>query len=189
MLEHHCGGPKGADGIGDAFAGDVEGSAVYGFEHGGEAAFRVDIAGGRDAEAAGEGGGEVGKNVGVKIRGHDRIYAGGLGDHTRGHGVDEHLVPGDVGKLSRDFGGDLVPENHAVALGVGFGDNSEKFSRALLGELESEAHDSGDTAPGEDGCFRGDLFGKTAVGSATLAGIFAFGVFANDRPVKIGLLA
>ena len=127
---------------GKSLATDVEGCAVNGFEHRRETALRIEVGGRRDAQAAGEGGGEVGEDVGVKICGHDGVQACGLGDHARGHGVDEHFVPGDGGKILCHFGCDLVPQDHAVALRVGLGDNREQLSRPRLCKFESEAHDA-----------------------------------------------
>ncbi len=73
VFEHQDGGPEAADGVGDAFAHDVECGAVDGFEHGGEAAFGIDIGGGRDAHAAGECGGEIAQDIGVQIGGDDGV--------------------------------------------------------------------------------------------------------------------
>jgi hypothetical protein len=63
---------------------------------------------------------------------------------------------------------------YAVSLSVGFGDHSEELAWPLLGDFESAAHDARDAAAREDGSFRGDFFGKTAVSAAALAGISAF---------------
>src|SRR5699024_9318097 len=49
--------------VGLALAGDVRGTAVHRLEHRGERAVRVHIAGGRESDAAGDRGGEVGKDV------------------------------------------------------------------------------------------------------------------------------
>ena len=124
----------------------------------------------------------------MQICGHNGVEARGLGHHARGHGVDEHFVPGDVWKFFCNLGGDLVPHNHAVTLRVGFGDNRQQLARTVLGKLESEAHDARYATAGEDGSFRGDLFRETAVGAAALASIFAFGVFADNGPIQIARL-
>src|SRR4029450_9850984 len=67
VVEHHGTRPEGADGVGDALAHDVEGRAVDGLEHRGKLALGVEIGGGRNAERAGQGGGEVGEDVGVQV--------------------------------------------------------------------------------------------------------------------------
>ena len=54
VLEQHHAAPEGAHRVGQALAHDVEGRAVDGLEHAGVAALGVDVAGGRDAQAAGQ---------------------------------------------------------------------------------------------------------------------------------------
>lgn len=46
VVEHQGGAPDLPDGVGDAFAGDIRGGAVDGFEEAGEFAFGVDVAAG-----------------------------------------------------------------------------------------------------------------------------------------------
>jgi len=53
VLQQHHAAPEGAHRVGQALAHDVEGRAVDGLEHAGVAALGVDVAGGRDAQAAG----------------------------------------------------------------------------------------------------------------------------------------
>jgi len=47
---------------------------------------------------------------------------------------------------------------------------------------------SGLIIAGENRSFRGDLFWETAMGAATMASIFGFGVFADDGPIEIARL-
>ena len=96
VIEHHGGGPDLADGIRDAFAGDVGGGAVDGFEERWEAAFGVDVAGGRDADGTGAGGAEVGEDVAEEVGGYDDVEAVGVEDEVRGEDVDVEFVPGDT---------------------------------------------------------------------------------------------
>ena len=105
--------------------------------------------------------------------------------HAHGHGVDQHLVPGDVRELARDLGGDLVPHHHAVALGVGLGDDGQELARPRAGQLEREAHDAGDAGAGEDHHLGADLLRQAAMRAAALAGVLALGVLAHDHPVEL----
>ena len=150
MLEHLRGGPERGDRVGDALAGDVEGRAVDRLEHRREAALGIDIGGRRDAEAAGQRAGEIGQDVGVQVRRDDRVEALRLQHHAHRHGVDQHLVPGDVREFLRDLGGDLVPHHHAVALRVRLRDDRQELARARLRQPEGVAHDAGDADAGED---------------------------------------
>src|SRR6266480_6109806 len=123
MFQHHYGGPYRANRIGDAFARDIKGSFMNWLEHGRKAALRVNVARRGDSQAAGEGRCEVGENVGVQICSHNGVQARGLAHHASGHGVDQHLVARDTRELSCHLGRDLVPENYALALRVGFRDD------------------------------------------------------------------
>src|SRR6201999_1494784 len=71
VIKHQsCAGNR-TDRVGDALAGDVGGRSVNWLEHAGEATFRVQVGTGRDAEASGERGAEIRKDVGVEVGGHD----------------------------------------------------------------------------------------------------------------------
>ncbi len=185
MIEHLRRGPEAGDGIGDALAGDVERRAMDRFEHRREAPLRIDVGRRRDAEAAGQRTGKVGQDVGVEVGGDDGVEALRLQRHPHRHRIDQHLVPGDVGKLFRHLLGDLVPHHHAMALGIGFRHHREQLARARLRQRERIVHDAANTDPGEDRHLGADLLGQSAVHAATAAGIFAFGILAHDHPVEI----
>ena len=121
----------------------------------------------------------------MQVARHDRVQALGVAHHARGHGVDQHLVGGDLGVAARDLGEDLVPQHHGVALGVRFGDAGQVPGRARAGELEGEAHDPLDAAPREDRGLDRDLPGQAAVHPAAGAGVLALAVLAHDDPVEI----
>ena len=82
VLQHQHGRPERAQRIGNAAAHDVECRAVNGLEHGRECALRIDVARGRDAEAAGKRRCEIRENVGVQVGGHHRINAGRVVDES-----------------------------------------------------------------------------------------------------------
>ena len=73
MFEHHRAAPDLADRIGDALAGDVRGAAVDRFEQAGELALGIDVGRGRDADGAGTGRAEVGKNVSEQVAGDNHV--------------------------------------------------------------------------------------------------------------------
>ncbi len=74
MFEHHGGGPDLANGVGDAFTGDVRGGAMDGLEEaGGELAFGVDVAAGCDADGSGTGRSEVGEDIAEEVAGDDDV--------------------------------------------------------------------------------------------------------------------
>ena len=154
-------------------------------EHRRVAPLRVDIGGRRHAERAGQGGREIGQDVGVQIGRHDGVEAGRLQHHPHGHRVDQHLVPRHVGELGGHLGGDLVPHHHAEALGVGLGDHGEQPARPRLGQTKRIAHDPRDAHAGEDGNLGGHLLGQPPMRPAAMAGIFALAVLPHDHPVQI----
>ena len=80
VIEHQCGAGDRADRVGDAFTGDVGRGSVDGLEHAGEAAFRVQVGAGRDAEAACQRGAQVGEDVGVEVGGDDDRQVLGMQD-------------------------------------------------------------------------------------------------------------
>ncbi len=188
MLQHHHPRPEGADRVGNALAHDVEGRAMDRLEHRGKLALRIEVRGGGDAERAGERRRQVGEDVGVQIGRDHRVEALRPQGHAHGHGVDQHLVPRDVGKFARDLGRDLVPHHHAVALRVRLGHHGQELARARSGEREGEAHDPRNPRTGEHGDVGRHLLGQAAMGAPAHAGIFAFGVLAHDHPVELRAL-
>ena len=70
-----------------------------GLEERREAAFRIDVAGGSDADGSGAGGAEVGEDVAEEVGGDDDVEAVGVEDEVRGEDVDVVLVPGDGGEV------------------------------------------------------------------------------------------
>jgi hypothetical protein len=97
---------------------------------------------------------EDGINSTYQVRCNNGIQAFRLQHHPTRHGVDEHLLDGDISEFLGDLGGDFVPEHHAVSLGVALGHDGEMLARTLLGNLEREADDALDGVAGEDRHFR-----------------------------------
>ena len=185
MFQHHHARPEGADRVGEALAHDVEGRAVDRFEHRWVAAFGIDIAGGRDAETAGQGGGEIGKDIGVQIGGNQGVERSRAVDHARGGGIDQFLVPGDVGKFAAHFQRDLVPHHHRVTLCIRFGDHRQMLARPRLRQLEGEALDAGHAGARHDRDIGGDFDRMALVRAPADTGILALGIFANNHPVQV----
>ena len=75
VIEHHHAGHDAGQRVGDAFAGDVGGGAVDGFEDGGVVA---DVGAGDDAQAADEAGAQVADQVAVEIFHQQHVEAGGV---------------------------------------------------------------------------------------------------------------
>ena len=91
---------------------------MNGLKHAGVAPLRVNVAGGCNAQAASQRGGQIAQDIGMQIGRDQRIERGRAVDHTGGAGINQFLVPGDVGELFADLNSDFVPHHHGVTLGI-----------------------------------------------------------------------
>ena len=177
-------GEDGRQRIGDALAGDVGGGAVHGFEKRREAAGRVEVGARRQADAAGDDGGEIAQDVAEEVRCDDDIEGGRTPHEVHRRGIDQQRF----GVRCRDNRWpppeDTVPQHHAVALGVGLGD---RVTRCLLlrrrAQFERIPDDALAAVAGEDGRLHGDFVGEMVVDEAADGRVFAFGVLAHDHHV------
>src|SRR5262249_27494199 len=104
MIEHQACGEDGADGVGDAFAGDVGGGAVDRLEHAGMGAFGVEVGAGGQPEAAGDDGGQVGEDIAEEVAGHDYVEGFRPADQVHGGGVHEQGARFPIGELATHAG-------------------------------------------------------------------------------------
>src|SRR6478736_8922557 len=96
VVEQQRGGQDRGRGVGLLLPGDVGRGAVHGLEHRGGRPVGVDVAGGRQADAAGDRGGEVGDDVAEEVVGDDDVEATGVGRHEDRGRVDVQVVGGDL---------------------------------------------------------------------------------------------
>nr|GFD06915.1 hypothetical protein [Tanacetum cinerariifolium] len=122
---------------------------MHRFEQRGETPFRVEIGRGRDADGAGARRAEVGQDVAEQIRRHDHVKAVRLQDEACAEDVDVLLVPRHLGVVRRHECRALVPVRHADGDAVGLGRRRQAFTRACLGEFESEFEDAVDATARE----------------------------------------
>ncbi len=93
------------------------------------------------------------------------------------------------GVLRGDAFEDPVPEHHAVALRVGFGDRGDALlAIALHRQVKREAHDPLDAAAREDAGLDGDLLRLVLVDKAAHLRVLAFGVFAHHHEIDLAAL-
>ena len=112
--QHHRGGPDLADGIGDAFSGDVWSGTVDGLEHGGILFRRIQIRGGSDPDRSHYRGAQIGKDVAEQVRSHDHVKRFGTAHKMGRENVDVILIGADIGELLRHGGKALVPIRHGM---------------------------------------------------------------------------
>lgn len=123
-----------------------------------------------------------------QVGGHNGVQGLGVQNHATSHGVDQHLVPLDVGEVFGDFSGDFVPEHHAVALSIALGDDREQLPGPGSGRLEGEAHDAVNSVAREDGNLCGSLPRLATVRASALACILSLAVLANDEPIQVAVV-
>lgn len=124
-----------------------------------------------------------------QVGSNNGIQAFRLQHHASSHSINKHLVNSDIREIHSNGLGNLIPENHTVALSIALSDNSQELTRTLLGGLKSEAHNSLNTVSGEDGDLSSDFPRLTSMRAATLAGVLALAVLTNNNPVKVTVLA
>src|SRR5581483_8282773 len=129
-------------------------------------------------------------DVAEQIAGDDNVEDFRLADEVHGGGIDEQRASLDVGKLLRNIAEDLVPQPHAMDLGVGLGDRRQLLF-ALAGGMKGGTHDALAAAAGEHGGLHGGLVRRASVEAAADGSVFAFGVLAVDEKVDAagGLVA
>ncbi len=153
-------------------------------EHGREAALRIQIGGGGDAQAPGQRGGQIGEDVRVQVGGDDGVQGRRLEHHPGGHRVDQLAVGLHVGVVAGDLEEHLVPEHHPVPLRVRLGDQRELLPGPLARQLEGEAVDARHACAGEHRRLGRHFLRQPAVGAPAVAGVLALGVLAHHHPVN-----
>lgn len=120
-----------------------------------------------------------------EIRSNNGVQATRIQYHPRCHRVNEHLVNHHIWEVLGYLHCNLVPKNHAVALGIALGDNSEKLPGTLACNLETEPHQSLNAVASEDCNLRRHLPWLAAVRTASLASVFTLAVLTDYHPVEV----
>ena len=189
MVEHHGGAENGCQRVDHALTRDIRRRTVDRLEHRREAAERIEIGAGSQTHTANDGGGEIAQNVAKQIGAHHHVEAFRAAHEIHGGGVHQQRFGFDIGKLRRHIAKCPVPEHHAEALGVGFGDRRDTlFLVARHGQLEGEAHDAFHAAAGEHGSLDGDFFRLLMVDESAHLSVLAFGVFADHHEIDLAAL-
>ncbi|KCB33435.1 hypothetical protein L541_1548 [Bordetella hinzii CA90 BAL1384] len=181
-------GPDLPDGVGDALAVDVRRRAMDGLEQRRELALGIEIGRGRDADGAGAGRPEIGKDVAEQIRGHHHIEPVRMLHKVRAQDVDVVLVPAHVRILRGDIGHALIPPGHGDRNAIGLGRRGQVLA-ALARQLEGELEHPVGAHPREDAFLYHHLALGAREQAAAAVGILAFGVFADDVEIDLAGLA
>ncbi|ORM98181.1 hypothetical protein HA46_13715 [Pantoea septica] len=155
----------------------------------GEGAVGIDVGRGRDADGAGAGRAEIGKNVAKQIAGDHHVEPVGVQHEVGGENVDMILVDADLRVVLAHRLDALVPVGHGDGDAVGFGGGGKVFFRAAVGQLVGELQDAVDA----DARHHGLLDHHFALGAgehgAANAGVFSFGIFTHDVKVDVARFA
>lgn len=89
--------------------------------------------------------------LGVEVGRDDDRQVLGVQDELRRHGVDQHALGLHVGVVGGDAPEDVVPQHHAVLLGVALGDRGDLAPGARAGQVKGEPHDALTADLGEQG--------------------------------------
>jgi hypothetical protein len=158
---------------------------VYRLEHRREVALWVEVRRRRDADAAGDRGGEVGEDVAEQVRTDDHVEPRRVEHYLGDERVDVLLVPGH-GRVPRaGLDHQLVPERHGVHDPVRLGGGSDVPAPGF-GQLEGVVEDPGDAGPGEDRLLYGHLVGEASVEPAADLGVLALDVLPHHHEVHVG---
>ena len=137
--------------------GDVGSRTVHRLEHAGERAVGVDVARGRQADAAADRAGQVGEDVAEEVVRDDDVESSRVGDEEDRRGVDVQVVDRDIGILGRHRVDRALPERPGEDEHVGLVHERELLARASGCRGERVAHDALDPERGVDGHLVRDL--------------------------------
>src|ERR1041384_6185414 len=90
-----------------------------------------------------------------------RTAAGRAQDELRGHRVDQHALGLHVGVIPGDAPEHLIPQHHAVLLGIALGNAGDLWPGTGTRQAEGEAHDAFAAGLGEQRRLDGDLAART----------------------------
>src|SRR5581483_12047719 len=102
----------------------------------------------------------------------------------------QHALGFHVGVVAGDAPEDLVPQHHAVLLGVALGHAGDLPPGPGAGQIESEPHDPLAADVGEQRGLHGDLVAWATSGEVTAAQarVLTLAVLPDDDPVQLGVI-
>lgn len=193
-LEHQSNTADSSNGIGDALALDVRGTAVAGLT---DSEAVTNVGTGDETQAANKGSSTVGEDVTVEVRGNNDIVELGLAEELVDHGVDDLLLNEDGGELLggkstarglteetvslREHVGLVGDGDHGLFTGRGGGSGADVLAaeRNLTGDVgDAERGLLGDTLDG-----LGDLAVR-ALDGALFLHVQVLGVLTDDDQVN-----
>ena len=151
----------------------------------GRGAVHVEVAGGGEADPAGDGRREVGDDVAEQVVGDDHVEAGRVGDHEDRGGVDVQVVVRDVGELLGHGLDRALPELAGEDQDVVLVHEGELLAGAVVGPAEGVADHALHAVGGVQRHLGGHLVGGAGAQRAAVAHVGALGAFADDDEVDL----
>ena len=155
------------------------------FEHGGEIAFRVNIARRRKPHSPAYRPRFVGQNIAKQIIRHDNVETLRVGHQVNRGGIHIAVINVDIRVLRGQAINGALPESARVHEHIGFVDEGEVAAGPGGGQLESIAHQALSSVSGVDRYFRCHFGGHATVNTAAVARVQPFGPFAHHHQVNI----
>jgi len=182
-VEHHSSSKDRAERVRNSLPGDVGGRAVDGLEKRG--ASGMDVAGGGEAESAGEFGGQVADDVAEEIVGDDDVELAGIANEFHGESVDVEVAGFDVGIFGANGFEGALPEIAGEGHGVGFVGHAKTLEFVGAGIVKGEADNALDTFAGIDVLLSSDFLRSSLLEEAAGTDVDAFGIFPKDDEANI----
>src|SRR5262245_28844656 len=161
---------------------------MHWFEHRGMLARGVEIRRRRQTQATDERSTEVGKDIPEEVGGYHDIEAFGTQDEIQTGSIDELRVRLDVRVVFGHSAKDLVPEDHAMALGIRLGDRGQMFSGALAGEVEGVADNALGAPARKHRPLDDDLTVAPLIDAAADIRIFPLSILPHDEHIDVARL-
>ena len=171
--------------VGDSLPGDVGCRAVNRLEHAREPAVGVDVARGRQADAAADRAGQIGEDVAEEVVRDDDIESSRIGHQEDRRGVDVQVIDRDIGILGGDGVDRALPERTREDEHVRLVHEREALPRASGCRVERVAHHALDPVGGVHGDLVRDLGGRADADRAAVADVGALGALTDDDEVDL----
>ncbi len=139
----------------------------------------------READAAGDGAGEVGDDVAEEVVGDDHVEARRVGGQEDRRRVDVEVVDGHVGELRRDRVDDPRPQRAGVHQHVGLVDQRQLPAGPPGRAGEGVAHDALDAVRRVQADLGGDLGRRAGAQPTAVAGVGTLGALADHDEVDV----
>src|SRR5664280_2249571 len=183
--EQHGHREHGRGRVGDPLAGDVRRAAVHRLEHRRVSPGDVDVAAGRQPDAARDRGAKVGEDVPEQVVGHHHVEAPRLGYEVHRRGVGVGVGDGHRRELRPDRVDGARPQVTGPGQHVGLVHEGEVSARSTIGPGEGVADDALHAVPGVQALFGRDLVRGAATEHAAGTGVRALGALPNDDHVDV----